>query len=145
MLRNCSSSSWVCGVYTHRKPSNTFHSEREFPVSVWYAFEKEKKNRADAREEKKTLLKKHQNTNKKHFQKTKKHPEKNYALTGDKKTAHFQQLLGFAGKPRTPATPGIPALRFCFRAARAFPLREFSGRACPALMMMNYSCEPPPC
>ena len=36
--------------------------------------------------------------------------KKFFALTRGKKTALFQKIIGFAGNPRTPATPGNPSL-----------------------------------
>ena len=62
--------------------------------------------------------KKHPKKTQKHPQKAQKHPQKakktpNFfpRLRAKKKTSLFQKLIVFAGTPRRPATPGIPALR----------------------------------
>ena len=91
--------------------------EREFPVSVWYAFEKEKRKIALTREKQK-----HPKAKKKNPKSTKTPPkdEKNtpfFSRLRAKKTALFQKTIGFAGQPRTPATPGIPRSGLSSKAA----------------------------
>ena len=93
--------------------------EREFPISVWYALKNNSPQKfALARENKKTPKKhkntpqKRKNTPQKHKntpKRRKKHP-KYFALTREKKLPS-SKIIVFAGTPRRPATPGIPALR----------------------------------
>ena len=104
-----------------RSTASWWVAEREFPVLVWYAFKKinPPQKIALARKKIKGPIK-HKNTpkkRKKHPPKAQKHPQKAkkntqlfFALSRKKETALFQKLIVFAGTPRRPATPGIPAL-----------------------------------
>ena len=100
------------GTVEHDRTPRT---EREFPVLVWYALKinSRKKSRWRAKNQK-THSKTAKTPGGQKAQKTPPKGEKIpiffFALTREKETALFKKLIVFAGTPRRPATPGIPAL-----------------------------------
>ena len=75
--------------------------------SRWRAKNKKTpKKHKNTPKKRKNTPQKHKNTPKRR----KKHPKKFFRAYARKKTPLFQKLIDFAGTPRPPATPGIPAL-----------------------------------
>ena len=91
--------------------------------SRWRAKNKKTpKKHKNTPKKRKNTPQKHKNTPKRR----KKHPKKNFRAYARKKTPLFQKLIDFAGTPRPPATPGIPALPSAFRnVARAHGISPF--------------------
>ena len=79
------------------------------PKKIALAREKQKNTPKAQKHPQKTQ--KHPQKAQKHPQKAKKTPKKIFRAYARKKNPLFQKLIDFAGTPRPPATPGIPALR----------------------------------